>query len=188
MAYTVYRTQNIVNGRYYFGVHKTKNMDDRYLGSGAALKREIAEYGRQAFLKNVCFVFDALDDAFAKEIELVETYRADPLCYNLQRGGSGRFEWINLMGLRADNRNNPKRIEAVIRAMKARAGCKLQPLSLERKQKIRAKLQGRVVGNRTEETREKIRAANKGKMLSEETKEKIRKSQLEQRAKKGVRQ
>jgi len=33
MLYTVYKTQNLVNGKYYFGVHKTNNPYDGYLGS-----------------------------------------------------------------------------------------------------------------------------------------------------------
>ena len=93
--YTVYRTQNIVNGKYYFGVHKTKNPYDGYLGSGKVLKAAIAKYGEQSFIKNVCFIYDNPEEAFAKEFELIETYRADPLCYNLRQGGSGGFDWIN---------------------------------------------------------------------------------------------
>jgi hypothetical protein len=97
--YTVYRTQNTVNGKYYFGVHKTDNPHDGYLGSGTLLKRAIAKYGEQTFLKNVCFVFDNPEEAFAKEFELIETYRSDSLCYNLRQGGSGGFDWINREGL-----------------------------------------------------------------------------------------
>jgi hypothetical protein len=97
--YTVYRTQNIVNGKYYFGVHKTKDPYDGYLGSGKILKRAIAKYGEQSFIKNICFIFDNPEEAFAKEFELIETYRSDPLCYNLRQGGSGGFDWINREGL-----------------------------------------------------------------------------------------
>jgi hypothetical protein len=93
--YTVYRTQNLVNGKYYFGVHKTKDPYDGYLGSGRVLKHAVAKYGEQAFIKNLCFIFDNAEEAFAKEFELIETYRKDPLCYNLRQGGSGGFDWIN---------------------------------------------------------------------------------------------
>jgi hypothetical protein len=177
MFYTVYRTQNLVNGKYYLGVHKTSYPYDRYLGSGTVITNAVNKYGRPAFLKNVCFVFDTPEEAFAKEFELIETYREDPLCYNIRQGGSGGFDWINREGLRADNRNNPVRIAAV----KSRVIGSRQSPSNETRIKIRSKLQGRIVGKRTEETREKIRAANKGKVLSEETKEKIRKYQLERR-------
>jgi len=109
--YTVYRTQNLVNGKYYFGVHKTKNPYDGYLGSGKVLKAAIRKHGEQSFIKNVCFIFDNSGEAFAKEYELIETYRADPLCYNLRQGGSGGFDWINQQPnqgwrVRAANRTN----------------------------------------------------------------------------------
>ena len=96
--YTVYRTQNLVNGKYYFGVHKTKDPYDGYLGSGKILKAAMMKYGESSFIKNVCFIFDNAEKAFAKEFELIETYRVDPLCYNLRQGGSGGFDWINQEG------------------------------------------------------------------------------------------
>src|ERR1035441_2734420 len=91
--YTVYRTQNTVNGKYYFGVHKTLNPYDGYLGSGKILKSAVEKYGEQSFIKNVCFIFDTPEKAFAKEFELIDTYRGDPLCYNLRQGGSGGFDY-----------------------------------------------------------------------------------------------
>lgn len=112
--YTVYRTQNIVNGKYYFGVHKTKNPHDGYLGSGRILKRAVAKYGEASFLKNVCFIFDNPEEAFAKEFELIETYREDPLCYNLRQGGSGGFDWINREGLNAAGVSKGGKIRAIL--------------------------------------------------------------------------
>ena len=188
MFYTVYRTQNTANGRYYFGVHKTENLYDGYLGSGKVLKAAIRKYGERSFIKNLCFVFDNPEEAFAKEFELIESYRDDPLCYNLRQGGSGGFDYINQAGLSpgfnyinanglaADNRFNPKRIEAVKAELVAHP--RYHSCSEETKLKLRRALGGRVLGERTEETKEKIRLANKGKVLSEETKEKIRQSRL----------
>jgi len=110
--HTVYRTQNLVNGKYYFGVHKTKNPYDNYLGSGKVLKRAVEKYGEQSFIKNVCFIFDNAEEAFAKEFELIETYRGDRLCYNLRQGGSGGFDWINREGRNIVN-NTPGRMAAL---------------------------------------------------------------------------
>jgi hypothetical protein len=97
--HTVYRTQNIVNGKYYIGYHKTKNPYDKYLGSGSVFRRAVKKYGEQNFIKNVCFIFDNPEEAFAKEHELIEEYRVDPMCYNLREGGAGGFDWINENGL-----------------------------------------------------------------------------------------
>ena len=96
--YTVYRTVNTVNGKYYFGVHKTDNPYDGYLGSGKHLKHAIAKYGEDKFLKNICFIFDNPEEAFQMEHDLIEEYRKDPMCYNLREGGSGGFDWINNSG------------------------------------------------------------------------------------------
>ncbi len=95
IKFTVYRTTNLVNGRFYLGVHKTSVLDDGYLGSGKLLKRAIAKHGEANFRKDVLFVFETDEEAFRKEFELVEAAKADPLCYNLRQGGSGGFDWIN---------------------------------------------------------------------------------------------
>jgi len=96
--YTVYRTTNLVNGKYYFGVHKTNNPDDDYLGSGTYIKNAVAKYGADKFCKEVLFIFNETNvaSAFAKEDELIQCYRGrDPLCMNLRKGGSGGFDFIN---------------------------------------------------------------------------------------------
>ncbi len=97
MFYTVYKTVNLTNGKYYFGVHKTENPYDDYLGSGTYILRAVAKYGPEKFRKEVLFIFDEMnkDSAFAKEDELIQCYRTDPLCKNLRKGGTGGFDWIN---------------------------------------------------------------------------------------------
>ena len=100
MLYTVYKTVNLANGKYYFGVHKTEDPDDSYLGSGNYIRRAIVKYGEQGFRKDVLFTYLDPELAFAKEDEIIQCYRGlDPLCMNLRRGGSGGFDWINKNGL-----------------------------------------------------------------------------------------
>ncbi|ADG36130.1 putative truncated Seg-like homing endonuclease [Acinetobacter phage Acj61] len=36
-----YLTTNLINGKMYYGVHSTKNINDGYIGSGKALKLAI---------------------------------------------------------------------------------------------------------------------------------------------------
>jgi len=94
-VYTVYKTTNVVNGNYYFGVHKTKNPYDSYFGSGTYIKHAVAKYGVGDFRKDVLFIYLDAESAFAKEDELVQCYRIDALCKNLRKGGSGGFDYIN---------------------------------------------------------------------------------------------
>lgn len=142
--YTVYRTQNLANGKYYFGVHKTKNPYDEYLGSGVVLKRAIAKYGEWLFIKNVCFIYDNAEEAFAKEFELIETYRNDQLCYNLRQGGSGGFDWINAKGL--CSANTAPGLAAIARVFKLHPEKRSRPcpwlLTSDARKKANAKLQG----------------------------------------------
>jgi hypothetical protein len=97
--YTVYKTVNLINGKYYFGVHKTANPHDGYLGSGTYIKRAVAKYGEQNFRKDILFIYLDPESAFGKEDELIQCWRGrDPLCMNLRKGGSGGFDWINAHG------------------------------------------------------------------------------------------
>jgi hypothetical protein len=103
MFFTVYRTTNKVNGKYYIGVHKTKNPMDDYLGSGKHLLRAIAKYGEENFVKEILLSGHSPEAAFALEFELVEKHRGDSECDNMRQGGSGGFDYINRVGLNGNN-------------------------------------------------------------------------------------
>lgn len=88
--YTVYQVTNLINDKVYIGAHKTTTINDRYMGSGIALRHAINKYGISHFKKEILYIFDNPDDMFAKERELVDSYfvkRNDT--YNLIEGGLG---------------------------------------------------------------------------------------------------
>jgi hypothetical protein len=99
MVYTVYCTTCLVTKRYYIGVHKTAVPDDRYLGSGKYLGYAIKKYGEANFQKEVLFVYDSPEEAFAKEALLIRCHRRNKSCMNLRSGGAGGFDYLNSTGL-----------------------------------------------------------------------------------------
>ena len=93
----IYKTTNMINDRYYIGVHKTDKKTDNYFGSGLALRRAIKHYGKDVFKRETLFNYTNEDEdlAYVKEQELLNVHLKDPLCYNLMEGGHGSFSKIN---------------------------------------------------------------------------------------------
>jgi hypothetical protein len=85
--HTIYRTQNLLTGEFYIGVHKTTNPDDSYLGSGALIKKQLREFGPENFRKTVLFVCDSGQEAARREVMLIAKSSDDEKCLNLSRGG-----------------------------------------------------------------------------------------------------
>ena len=84
----VYRTENKVNGKFYYGVHQGDN--PKYLGSGVALKNAIKKYGRKNFIRRTIMKFDTAEEAYAFEALMVDdALLNDPNCYNSCLGGVG---------------------------------------------------------------------------------------------------
>ena len=103
MEYIVYETTNLVNNKFYIGVHKTENSNifDGYIGCGVYIQHPssymnpktlfqfaVKKYGIKNFRRKVLKVFDNVDDALKLEAELVDINfikRTDT--YNIALGG-----------------------------------------------------------------------------------------------------
>ena len=96
MYFTIYKTTNNVNGKYYIGKHQTIDPYDDYLGSGTALADAVKKYGKENFTKEILHVLDNEEEMNLKEKEVVEI---NDMSYNLCEGGKGGFGYINSMGL-----------------------------------------------------------------------------------------
>lgn len=93
--YTVYKTTNTLDRKFYIGVHKTNNPNDSYLGSGIAIKAAIKSAGKAAFQKEILASFDTPEEAYYLESKLViQEAVDDPMCYNLTKGGVPTADWF----------------------------------------------------------------------------------------------
>ncbi len=86
----LYKTTNLINGKYYLGMHSTFNIKDGYLGSGKILRYSIRKYGRENFNSEIIEFYDSREELANAEMELItESTLNDILCINLRKGGLG---------------------------------------------------------------------------------------------------
>jgi hypothetical protein len=74
-------------------MHKTKNLNDRYFGSGKRLTNAIKCHGIENFIKEILYVFDTEEKMKLAEKILVVLDKE--VSYNLCPGGRGGFGYIN---------------------------------------------------------------------------------------------
>jgi len=89
-----YKITNLVNGKYYYGIHSTyKNIkEDYYFGSGSALQKAIKKYGKENFIKEIIADYQTRKEASDHEARIV-TFELVKLreCYNCKTGGDNEF-------------------------------------------------------------------------------------------------
>ena len=88
----LYKTTNLLNDKYYVGMHTTYNINDGYLGSGKRLKYSLKKYGIENFKFEIIEFFNNKEELIKAETLLInEELLNDEFCMNLRIGGIGGF-------------------------------------------------------------------------------------------------
>ena len=91
----IYKTTNLVNGKWYIG--KDERNRPWYLGSGILLRKAVQKYGKENFRKEILDNAKTKEDLAELEKKIITETNAvnDPMSYNLAAGGKGGHSWGN---------------------------------------------------------------------------------------------
>jgi hypothetical protein len=93
----LYKTTNLINNKFYIGIHSTNNLDDGYLGSGKKLKYSIKKYGKENFKLEIIEFFENRELLVEKEKQIINDELLQNLdCMNLKYGGDGGAQPPNI--------------------------------------------------------------------------------------------
>ena len=67
----LYKTTNLINNKYYYGMHSTYKLDDGYLGSGKILRYSIRKYGKENFVIEIIEFYSSREELVEAEIKLI---------------------------------------------------------------------------------------------------------------------
>lgn len=88
----IYKTTNLINGKFYIGMHSTSKLDDGYLGSGKRLLYSVNKYGIDNFKLEILEYCNSREELIEREIKIVDNLLLEnKLCMNLREGGLGGF-------------------------------------------------------------------------------------------------
>ena len=84
----LYKTINLLNNKFYIGIHSTNDMQDGYLGSGTHLRHVIKKYGKDNFkIEYLKFLKNRNDLILEEKQFLTNEILNDILCMNIREGG-----------------------------------------------------------------------------------------------------
>ena len=112
----IYKTSNLLNGKFYVGMHSTDNLEDGYVGSGKRLGYSIRKYGFENHKFEILEFLPSREELKKREAEVVnEELLSDPLCMNLKFGGEGGWDH-----LRGQNRSKEHQSKASVNGWKTK--------------------------------------------------------------------
>ena len=88
----LYKTTNLITGRYYYGMHSTNNLNNSYMGSGDLIRKSLKKYGRDNHIIEILEYCNSRNELSKKEKQLINIYEVSKKnCMNLKIGGDGGF-------------------------------------------------------------------------------------------------
>lgn len=88
----IYKTTNLINGKFYIGQDSKNN--PKYLGSGSLLKNAIKKYGKENFVKEILEECCSLEELSKREKYWIKETKSQELGYNISDGGfQNDFVW-----------------------------------------------------------------------------------------------
>lgn len=88
----IYKTTNVLSGKYYIGMHSTDDLEDGYLGSGTRLRYSINKHGKENFIREILEYCETRELLKQRETEIVNLDEIGKnQCINLKVGGYGGF-------------------------------------------------------------------------------------------------
>ena len=131
-TYKVTLLKGSLAGKYYYGQHRTKKLEDGYIGSGTKIAAYFKTYPKVegvTYVREILAFYSDEEELNRAEKELVgDRYETDPNCLNLKAGG-------NQAKLSSEARLK-RSLAARGKAHPWNKGKKHKPLSSESKQKI----------------------------------------------------
>lgn len=147
MYHFIYKTTNSLNGKYYYGAHSTKNINDEYLGSGVALKKAIQKYGKENFYREIVEFCKCESEMYLKEEKIVVEHYKKEECYNMNVGGKGGWNYVNANGMNLGDNNIMRKSEEV-RNMVSQRGKEVRKGKLKYREIALTNLEKAVESNR----------------------------------------
>lgn len=140
MFYYTYKI-TFIDGRYYFGKHQTKDLNDDYAGSGnkvIALQEAGLPY-KKVILK---FYNNTKDLNDAEKSLIGDLWFSDPMCLNLSTGGDGGWDYVNKTYDKSQHKTQEFRnkMSKVVKELRQKSPEKYYILTDENRKKARAKI------------------------------------------------
>lgn len=91
-TYKITLLKGSLAGHYYYGQHRTDNLNDGYAGSGRKIKDYFKHYEKiegVTYVKEILHFYNDIKELNQAEYDLIgDKYKTDPMCLNLKSGGN----------------------------------------------------------------------------------------------------